>query len=563
MSVENILYNPNMAVLVLPEKSATTTLLSHNPHIRYKKTLAGGCTIVYVNRAEVDRFVNGVRSYGINLFPSVFGLLGTQELGASGIPQMQQTHSSLKGSGVLLGFIDTGIDYTNGAFRNEDGSSKIRYIWDQTIRGSSPDDFPYGTEYCAAQLNQALESENPHEIVPHMDTVGHGTFLASLSGGRAQDGGFAGGAAPDAEIIAVKLRRARPVDCARSLVPAAQENAFSSDDFMMGVQYIIDKATQLQKPVVICVSLGSNSGPYDGFTALAGYLQHIAGIVGVAICAAAGNEGLVGHHTHGNLAAGGEHKNIELRVGPKPEDIYLSICNSATCKLSVSVASPTGEQVEHLPARSGMRYSQMLASARATVDIEYTFPIGLSGAQLTRIKILSATPGRWAVSLHTDTDPDGSYNAWLPLTGFIGPETVFVNPSPNYSIVTPANAFGVIACGAYSSRDNIFAEFSSQGPLRMGAILPDLVAPGVSVDGTLPDGPGVMSGTSASAAFTAGACALMLQWGIVEKNDTSLNSFRIRRKLIKGCERNPDIEYPNNQWGYGKLNLFNAFRAMN
>jgi len=71
-----------------------------------------------------------------------------------------------------------------------------------------------------------------------------------------------------------------------------------------------------------------------------------------------------------------------------------------------------------------------------------------------------------------------------------------------------------------------------------------------------------MSGTSASAAITAGACALMLQWGIVEKNDVSLDSYRIRSNLIAGCERDPNIDYPNNQWGYGRLNLYNTFRSL-
>jgi subtilisin family serine protease len=200
---------------------------------------------------------------------------------------------------------------------------------------------------------------------------------------------------------------------------------------------------------------------------------------------------------------------------------------------------------------------------RSTVIVEYTFPVEVSGGQLTRIKILSATPGVWSITIHGDSILDGSFHAYLPITGFIEPETVFLTPSPNYTVVTPATSLGVITCGAYDSKTNSLYAPSSWGPSRLPALLPDLVAPGVNVSGRLPgNNPGTMSGTSVAAAITAGASALMLQWGIVEKNDTALDSYRIRAKLLAGCTRESNVDYPNNQWGYGKLNLYNTFRSL-
>ena len=93
-------------------------------------------------------------------------------------------------------------------------------------------------------------------------------------------------------------------------------------------------------------------------------------------------------------------------------------------------------------------------------------------------------------------------------------------------------------------------------------IAPDLVAPGVGVGGVFPTGYGQMSGTSASAAITAGACALMLQWGIVDDNETALNTERIKAHLIRGCIRDIFVEYPNAQWGYGRLNLYHTLSIM-
>jgi len=209
-----------------------------------------------------------------------------------------------------------------------------------------------------------------------------------------------------------------------------------------------------------------------------------------------------------------------------------------------------------------MRYTQNLVLERASVIVEYVFPIEKTGEQLTRIKILSATPGIWTISVYGDLILNGNFHAWLPLTGFIDPQTVFLRPTPNYTIILPATSSGVITCGAYNSFDNSLSPTSSWGPSRLPALLPDLSAPGVNVGGIFPAGYGAMSGTSVAAAITAGASALMLQWGIVEGNDPSMDSYRVRADLIAGCERDPFVSYPNEQWGYGKLNLYNTFRSL-
>jgi len=535
--------------------------MENNPHILFRKDLGSGYSIIYVKNTDVDKVVANIDNYVTNLYPLVLGLIGASELSASGILQVQhQPFLNLMGGGVLLGFIDTGIDYTQSAFRYEDGDSKIVSIWDQTIRSDNPPDgYPYGTEYSNQQLNQALNSPNPLEIVPHTDTVGHGTFLASLAGGRGP--GEYIGAAPDAEIIAVKLRSARASDREYFQVPPTQENAFSSDDLMMGIQYIVDKAISLRRPIAICISLGTNSGAHDGLLPLARYISRISSIIGVTVCAGAGNEAQAGHHAHGMLTAAGETQEIEIKVGNTFEDISIHIWNSASDRISLSIKSPTGERIARMPARSGARYTNKLILERATVAVRYQFPIE-RGAQLSRITIFSATPGVWTITVHADVVLEGAYHAWLPITGFVDPTTAFLRPTPNYTIVTPANVDGIITCGAYNSRDKSLAPFSSQGPTRLSTVKPDLVAPGVDVSGIYPGGPGTMSGTSAAAAITTGACALLLQWGIVERNDISIDSYRIRNYLVAGCERDPNIGYPNSQWGYGRLNLLNTFRSL-
>jgi len=561
MTPEDFIYAPDTVALVLDSNAASYLNPEQEPYILMGKELSGGYFIIYVNENDVDRVINRFASLTASVFPFTLGLLVERALRAAGIIQVkQQPYLNLRGSGVLLGFVDTGIDYTLNAFRYEDGSSKIQYIWDQTIRGNPPEGYLYGYEYNNEAINQALRSPNPYNVVAHRDTVGHGTFLASVAASREQ--GEYIGAAPDAEIIAVKLKKARPFNYRRHLIPRKQENAFTSDDFMMGIQYILDKAQELRRPVAICVSLGTNSGTRDGFTRMEGYLSRVSGIAGTVICCAAGNEANTGRHTHGRIPFTGESQNIELRASDKLEDIYIQIVNYASDRISAAVTSPTGEHISRVPARSGIISTNRLVLERSTVIIEYLFPIEISGAQIIRVKILSATPGVWTITLYGDSILDGTYHAYLPIAGFIDPGTVFLAPTPNYTILTPATALGPITCGAYNSHNNSLYAASSWGPTRLPSIKPDLVAPGVDVAGIFPTGYGSMSGTSVAAAITAGASALMLQWGIVEGNDFLMDTYHIRAALIAGCERDLNTDYPNNQWGYGRMNLFNTFRSL-
>ena len=141
-------------------------------------------------------------------------------------------------------------------------SDLIQYIYDQTASGEPPEGFLLGREYRKAEIDAALASENPYALVPERDEEGHGTFLASVAAGR-ESPSFSG-AAPDAEIIAVKLKKARPFYREKYCVPPEQEHAYESSAVMLGVEYILRKARELGRPVAICIGLGTNSGSHDG-----------------------------------------------------------------------------------------------------------------------------------------------------------------------------------------------------------------------------------------------------------------------------------------------------------
>ena len=554
--------NPNTLDFILERSETMQNYIKDNPYIVLTQILQERYVIGYVNRNYFSSIVENLGGSYISTIPFVMGLLDIESLEGAGIYQVQQQpYLDLKGRGTLIGFVDTGIDYTLDIFRYEDGTSKIQYIYDQSVRGNVPEGFFLGSEYTNEQINEALRSENPYDIVPQRDTVGHGTFMASIAAGRGDATGFLG-AAPDAELIVVKLKKSRPFYNEFYCVPPEQENVYGSNAVMLGIEYIINKARELNRPAVICLGVGTNLGSHDGFSLFEEYLSDVANIRGICICVAGGNESQARHHFQDTLSTSDEEQNMDINVGENAGSIFISLWNVASDRLSVAVRSPTGELVSRVPAKSGTNVETKLTLERTVVNIAYYFPVEGSGGQLTVIRLLDATPGIWTVIVRGDIILDGTYHAWLPLTGLVSPNVSFLTPNPYVTIVVPATAFGIISCGAYSSDTNSLYIRSSWGPTRMPIVSPDLVAPGVNVGGVYPSGYGTMDGTSVSAAITAGACALLLQWGIVEKNEIAMSTYQIRAYLIRGANRSENLRYPNPQWGFGSLNLIGSFNLM-
>lgn len=559
--LKEFINSPDTVDFILRGSDDLDIFLRENPNVIATQTLAGRYVVCYASASEFVTIIDRLGTSYISSLSIVLGLLDRPELEASGIIGIQrQPYLDLRGQGVLVGIVDTGIDYTQQVFRYGDGTSKIQAIYDQSIPGSAPKGFFIGTEYTNEQINQALKAENPYEIVPQRDTDGHGTFLASVAAGRETDSFL--GAAPDAELIVVKLKKARPFYLDLFAVPESQQNVFGSTAVMIGVEYILRKARELNRPVVICLGIGTNLGSHDGFSIFEEYLSGVSNLGGVCLCIAAGNESQARHHTQGKIAAKGQSRNIDVSVVNESSVVYAAIWSSVSDRLSVSIRSPTGELTARLPPKSGSITTNNLVFEQAAIRVVYYFPLEGSGGQVTVVRVTNATPGIWTITVYGDLILDGTFHAWLPLTGLASPGVDFLAAIPNYTVTVPSTAIGVISCGAYNIADDSLYPNSSWGPTRNDLMAPDLAAPGVNVGGIFPTGYGTMSGTSAAVAITVGACALMLQWGIVQGNDIGMSTYQIRAYLIRGCSRSPTLLYPNTQWGYGALDLVQTFNLM-
>ncbi|MCL2382964.1 MAG: hypothetical protein FWC79_02095 [Oscillospiraceae bacterium] len=180
LSLEEFIRQPDVVDLHAKNDEELLSFLRGREYVRMGKVVSGNNTVIYVRRNKIDDVLRFFGQKHLEHLALPLGLLGTESMKESNILETQM-ELGLKGKGVLIGFIDTGIDYTNKVFLNEDGSSKIKYIWDQSANGSGPKGYHFGTEYTNEQINDALKSEIPRNIVPHQDVVGHGTFLASIA----------------------------------------------------------------------------------------------------------------------------------------------------------------------------------------------------------------------------------------------------------------------------------------------------------------------------------------------------------------------------------------------
>lgn len=553
--------SPDSIDFVIRKNDLILDYMMQHTNVCIAQPLSGGYYLCYAARKEIELISSILGPSLATSIGAVLGTLSSSPLDSSGITETHsQPYLSLRGEDVLIGIVDTGIDYTLPVFTRPDGTSKIQYIYDQTVSNAPPEGFAFGTEYTNQQINQALTAPDPYEIVPQRDESGHGTFIASVAAGKKMDGFV--GAAPEADLIVVKLEKAKRFYYDTYLIPPQQQDAFSSCYVMVGVEYILQKARVLGKPVAICIGLGSNFGGHDGYSMFEEYLSGVAAQKGVCMCVAAGNESISRHHLQGELAHTGDVASVPIRVGDNGANMYISIWNDIADRISVSIRSPSGELVGRIPARLGKEAATSLVLESSTITVRYFFPLDINGSQLTTVRIVDATPGIWTILVHGDIVLDGKFNCWLPMTGFVSRSAEFLSASPNCTITVPGTMLNCVCCGAYDSFTNSLYMNSSWGPTRTGMMVPDLVSPGVNVQGFTSRGKGLMSGTSVATAIATGACALLLQWGIGKGNDLSISTYQIRAYLIRGCERSKEMDYPNAQWGYGKLSLLQTFHYM-
>ncbi len=472
------------------------------------------------------------------------------------IDTVQREPYDLSGRGILVGIVDSGIDYENPDFRNEDGSTRIVSLWDQSMPGNPPAGYAAGSEFTREDINAALEKNTSGGFpglstgaVLSRDMSGHGTAVAGIAAGngRGSEGRMYRGAAPEAELIIVKMGTPRPEGFPRTT------------ELMMGVDYVIRKALELRKPVAVNISFGNTYGSHDGTSLVERFLNDISDTWKNVICIGSGNEGTTAGHAAGR--AGDEEEVIqELAVQEREPALNVQIWKSYVDEMDISIVSPSGERVG--PFRE-MLGPQRFMLGSTELLIYYGEPKPYSVRQEIYISFIPqqsyVDSGVWQIILTPRRIVDGAYQMWLPAQAALNMGTAFLTPDSTTTLTIPSTASLALTVAAYDARTFSYADFSGRGPAAVyegsNVQKPDLAAPGVLVNAPVPGGGyRAFSGTSFAAPFVTGSAALLMEWGIVQGNDPYLYGEKVKAYLRRGARELPGYsEWPNSLLGYGAL----------
>lgn len=496
-------------------------------------------------------------TYTYSAVPKCFTPLSEQALDVSGILRIrQQPNLALTGENVMIGIIDSGIDYTDRAFRYEDGSSRIVALWDQSDEnGTPPADYYYGQEYTQETINRALASDDPYLIVPENDPVGHGTAVAAVAAGSENPVTGFSGAAPFADLAVVKLKEAKPY--LRNFyfipegVPAYQEN-----DLMLAVDYLNRLALARGQALVILVALGTNNGAHGGETYLASFLDDVGQRRRRVIVTAAGNEANARHHYYGEIADRESYATVEINVERSMNGFFAEMWSREPDLYEIAVVSPAGERLSRIASERQGRREYVFILEGTTLTVDYRIVGTRTANQMIFLRFERPSKGVWKILVYPKNYVYGTFHMWLPISAFLESPVYFLSSNPDVTLTVPGTASTPMTVAGYDDRSGALYLDSGRGYTTDGSIKPDFAAPAVNVEG--PEGM-EHTGTSYAAAITAGAAAMFLEWAVVRGNLPAANTVDVKSEFIRGAVQTPGMLYPNREWGYGKLDLARTF----
>ena len=500
-----------------------------------------------------------------NSIPKCYTYMDMEATGASGITRLHDhPYLKLRGKGTAVAVIDSGIDYQNAVFRNA-GGSRIAYLWDQSLEDGTDiagTEVPYGRLFRKNDIDQALAFEDPFSVVPSRDTNGHGTALAGIAAGNMVPGENFTGAAPEATLIIIKVKPAKQYLRNFYLYPPDAE-VFQENDVMMAIAYAISWAKKLEMPLSICLGIGSSQGAHLGTNALSQYVDYVANFSQVSVSVAAGNEGNTRNHSTGIFSQGREQVVTELRVAEREQGFTMEFWGEPPEIYGLSIQSPTGEILE-VSSSIGSRTQELsFVFVETKVYVNYILIERQTGYSLVYIRFFHPASGIWKIFTQARNQQNVQFHIWLPVEGLISQDTYFLEPSPYTTVTAPGDARNSITATAYQHRDGSIYIAAGRGYTPDGMITPHLAAPGVNVKVPLVRGGfGTRSGTSISAAQTAGIAALLFEWAIIRDNQPFFTGSSVKYYLQRGARREENMQYPNPEWGYGKVDLYHTFELL-
>ncbi len=538
---------------------------------------------------QKEQRLTNLETVPYSFIPKLYGLMDSTNMEATGVKQAQEPNNlALSGEGVIVGIIDTGIDYTNPLFLDTNGNSRIGVLWDQTIPGNRINDEVraqvlgqinqmianqnaendntmaapwYGTVYDNEQINEALRSSSPYNIVPSKDEVGHGTFMAGIAAGGVDPAKDFTGIAFRSELAVVKLKEAKPY--LKEFFGVLEDaRAYQETDIIYAVEYLVRYARRKRKPISIYIGVGSSNGGHQGYTFLERYLDNILENIAIMVSVPAGNEGNERLHYAGEIADNTDFQMIDVNIPEGQNTLVLELWGEAPNTFAIAIDSPRGERIERIPPRFGTEELIGFPITRTAVYVAYQFVEVYSGDELIFIRINDPSPGIWRFYVYADEGKGRRYDIWMPIRQFLKPDTYFLSPEPENTVTNPGNSRLVLTMTAYNHINESLYARAGRGYTARNVVKPSLTAPGVNITGPdLRGGFTTMTGTSVAAAHSAGMLALFLEWNMNNLEFGFFFAEQIASFFFRSAERERAYEYPNILWGYGVMNIWNVFET--
>jgi len=472
---------------------------------------------------------------------------------------------NLTGKGVLVGIVDTGIDYLNPEFIREDDTSRIIRIWDQSIKENVSGIKYMGEVYTNEKINDAIEAyrnnKDPYSIVPSKDEIGHGTKIAGIIGARGADNELQG-IAQDCDYVIVKLSEAA------NFKKRLEENGigdipvYNASEVVAGLEYLKAVARELMRPIVIYLSVGSTEGSHDGEGLIERYVSTVARLKGISLIVGVGNEGASQGHASGNIKNIGDVQRVELNIPREIKNFSFYIWVQKPNRASINVISPTGEETQVIESRTEKEVAFKFVFINTFMNVKYFTPEYFTGHEVIRLTFSDIKPGIWVLKLIGLYITSGRYDIWLPPKDTLPPNTVFLKADSYNTLTIPSNAINIVTV-AYQGVDGSLVATSGKGFSLNEGIRPDVITLGDNILSIKPYG-GIeaMSGSSAATAIVVGACALFIQWAIVDGNDVAMYAKKLLSYFTYGARRNELYKYPNREMGYGEFDLFETLSVV-
>lgn len=509
--------------------------------------LYGGYAIISIPETEIESLSQNPQIEYIekpkNLVLSLY-----EARAASCITPVQNPPLSLTGKGIIVGIVDSGIDIFHPDFRNEDGTTRILELWDQTIPNEEDSSFFYnrGKIFSREEINQVLIDND--RSFPSRDPSGHGTHVAGIAAGNGRASrGEQKGVAPESELLIVKLGNTFPEGFPRTT------------ELMLGMDYCVRKAADLNMPLALNISFGNSYGSHDGSSLLETFIDNLSNLGRTTIAIGSGNEGNKGRHAAGQLMDE-TPMQIELAVSPNETSLNVQLWKNYVDTFQFRLVAPSGASVI-LTEQSIGAYRDVLDRTQLLWYFGEPAPYSVSQEIYLEMIPLPGSSyiqsGIWKLEFTPVDIVDGRFDLWLPSGNAVNPSTNFLVPSPDVTLTIPSTASNPITVAAYNSNTDSFASFSGQGFTGLSLPKPDIAAPGVDITSTAPGGGYTQNtGTSMATPFVTGSAALLMEYGIIQERDPYLYGQKVKAYLQKGARHLPAVQkYPSPQIGWGVLCL--------